>query len=163
MDRPADHFNRAASTPGTPCRPLSAFGCLPPRGGGQGEPGRDFHLVRGPLFLLQHETLGHFLTEQGLLPRKPPSHLFSEDSLVAAEVGEGSKTRSPPASPRGGGGSLGRPEDMSRPALRAESSRAGLLRYVHWHLDSSSEPQFPPRLADALSPPPADEGRASSL
>lgn len=87
MDQPADNFTRAASTSGTPGRPPSAFGCLPPPGGGQGELGRGFHLVCGSPFLLQGETLGHLLIGQGLLPRKPPSHLSPEDSLIAAEVG----------------------------------------------------------------------------
>lgn len=35
-------------------------------------------------FLLQDETLNHFLKGQGLFPRKAPSHLFSKDSLSAS-------------------------------------------------------------------------------
>lgn len=41
-------------------------------------------------FLLQDDTLNHFLKGQGLFPRKALSHFFSKDSLQVAEIWEGS-------------------------------------------------------------------------
>lgn len=105
-------------------------------------------------FLLKDETLNHFLKGQGLIPRKAPSHLFSKDSLQVAEIWEGSDKDQEITRPRGRG-SLGRPKGGRVPwGQRATLVRAGLLRYVHGHMGSISEPQFPSGLVQALSSPP---------